>query len=210
MFFTERQPNCPNHRRWNWSYKTAWRKARLFKCSIVFLETDLESITDGFMDASINSSDIKKDLVALLPRLRRFALVLSQNSARADELVAQVCEQALLKAPFQDGKDRLDLRLFGAICSLWRTDIRLRKTVTDTVVPLRNAAVATEQTLKPAPSFALSAELAAAFLLCAVEGLTYREAAAVMATTENSIAETILAARRELGISLQALEERRA
>lgn len=170
---------------------------------------DLESVTDDFMDARTHSSDIKKDLVALLPRLRRFALVLSQNSAHADELVSKVCEQALLKAPFQDGKDRLDLRLFGAICSLWRTEIRQRKTVSDTVVALRNGG-STEQSLKATPAFALSAELAAAFLLCAVEGLSYREAAAVMATTESSIAETILAARRELGTSLQAAEERRA
>lgn len=160
------------------------------------------------MDARSNNSDIKRDLVALLPKLRRFALVLAQHSTRADELVSKVCEQALLKAPFQDGEDRLDLRLFGAICSLWRTDIRKKKSSGESTASLSNSA-GSPSTASGMP-IALSAELAAAFLLCAVEGLTYREAAAVMATTEDSIAETILAARRELAILIPAGAERKA
>ncbi|MFD1747614.1 sigma factor-like helix-turn-helix DNA-binding protein [Rhizobium helianthi] len=161
------------------------------------------------MDARSNSSDMKRDLVALLPRLRRFALVLTQNTARADELVSKVCEHALLKAPFQDGEDRLDLRLFGATCTLWRTDIRKKKPSCESAAALRGATAAPASAASGMP-VALSAELAAAFLLCAVEGLSYREAAAVMATTEDSIAETLLAARRELAILMPINAERKA
>lgn len=159
------------------------------------------------MDVKQNSTDIRRDLVSLLPRLRRFALVLTQNAAKADELVSKVCAQALLKAPFQDAEDRLDLRLFGAICSLWRTDIRKKKTQSETVVCLHSASTGVQSAATP---LALSAELAAAFLLCVVENLTYREAAAVMATTEDSIAETVLAARRELATVTASEAERRA
>ncbi|KQZ54524.1 hypothetical protein ASD54_04080 [Rhizobium sp. Root149] len=161
--------------------------------------------TKEFMDVKPNNTDIRRDLVSLLPRLRRFALVLAQNGAKADELVSKVCGQALLKAPFQDAEDRLDLRLFGAICSLWRTEIRKKKASNETVVCLHSAA-----TSSPQLPMILSAELAAAFLLCAVEELSYREAAAVMATTEDSIAETVLAARRELAIVTESEAERRA
>lgn len=159
------------------------------------------------MDVKPQSTDLRRELVSLLPRLRRFALVLTQNAAKADELVSKVCAQALLKAPFQDTEDRLDLRLFGATCSLWRTEIRKKKPSGETVVRLHPASSVSITSQLP---MILSAELAAAFLLCVVESLTYREAAAVMATTEDSIAETVLAARRELAIVTGDGAERRA
>ncbi len=43
------------------------------------------------------TTDIRRDLVGLLPRLRRFAITLAGETAAADELVQAVCLRAISK-----------------------------------------------------------------------------------------------------------------
>ena len=53
------------------------------------------------------SNQFKKDLVALVPRLRRFALSLSGNQSAADDLVQSASVKALKNEPqFRPGTRR--------------------------------------------------------------------------------------------------------
>ena len=43
--------------------------------------------------------DLRRSLVGLLPKLRRFAMTLACDAADADALVLQACERAIAKSP---------------------------------------------------------------------------------------------------------------
>lgn len=71
---------------------------------------------------------VGKQLIALLPNMRRFALSLCRNSAIADDLVQLACERALANAgSFQPGT-RFDAWIFRIIRNLWIDQVRRDKT----------------------------------------------------------------------------------
>jgi RNA polymerase sigma-70 factor (ECF subfamily) len=73
-------------------------------------------------------SGFAEDLVALLPRLRRFALSLTGLAVEADDLVQAACERALrARAQWTPGT-RLDSWVFRIMQNLWIDAIRKRKT----------------------------------------------------------------------------------
>jgi len=51
-------------------------------------------------------TDIRRDLVALLPRLRRFALTMATSASEADDLVREVCAKAIQKSHHWKGEGR--------------------------------------------------------------------------------------------------------
>jgi RNA polymerase sigma factor (sigma-70 family) len=66
------------------------------------------------------------ELVAMLPRLRRFAHTLSQNGTDADDLAQATVERALRsKAQWQQGT-RLDSWLYRIMRNLWIDTVRSR------------------------------------------------------------------------------------
>lgn len=71
------------------------------------------------MTQQIPSADIRRDLVALLPRLRRFALTLTGSEPEADELVRESCGHAIQKSHHWKGEGRLESWLFSLTRSLW-------------------------------------------------------------------------------------------
>ena len=73
-------------------------------------------------------SRFAEDLVALLPRLRRFALSLTGSVAEADDLVQAACERALRARDQWMPGTRLDSWVFRIIRNLWIDGIRKRKT----------------------------------------------------------------------------------
>jgi RNA polymerase sigma-70 factor, ECF subfamily len=73
-------------------------------------------------------SRFAEDLVALLPRLRRFALSLTGSVAEADDLVQAACERALRARDQWVPGTRLDSWVFRIIRNLWIDAIRKRKT----------------------------------------------------------------------------------
>lgn len=74
------------------------------------------------------SEKFKKDLVDLVPRLRRFALSLTGNQADADDLVQSACVKALKNADqFRPGT-RMDSWMYRIIQTLWIDDRRRAKT----------------------------------------------------------------------------------
>lgn len=67
---------------------------------------------------------IKRDMIALLPRLRAFARSLTRDPVRADDLVQQSCEKALRNlAGFTPGT-RLDSWMFRIMRNAWIDDRR--------------------------------------------------------------------------------------
>lgn len=65
------------------------------------------------------ASDFAHELVALLPRLRRFARALAGSADRADDLVQSACERALrARDTFQPGT-RLDAWMFRILRNVW-------------------------------------------------------------------------------------------
>jgi RNA polymerase sigma-70 factor (ECF subfamily) len=72
------------------------------------------------------STPFESDLIAMVPRLRRFAHALSQNGTDADDLAQATIERALRsKAQWQPGT-RLDSWLFRIMRNLWIDTVRSR------------------------------------------------------------------------------------
>lgn len=73
------------------------------------------------------ASHFAEELVALLPRLRRFALSLTGRADQADDLVQSACERALRAQDRWEPGTRLDSWMFCIIRNLWIDTIRRRK-----------------------------------------------------------------------------------
>jgi RNA polymerase sigma-70 factor, ECF subfamily len=72
-------------------------------------------------------SDFGDELVALLPRLRRFARSLTGQAEDADDLVQAALERALRSRSLWEPGTRLDAWIFRIMRNLWIDQIRHRK-----------------------------------------------------------------------------------
>jgi RNA polymerase sigma-70 factor (ECF subfamily) len=68
------------------------------------------------------------ELIATLPRLRRFALSLTGKADEADDLAQAACERALKAQAQWEPGSRLDAWLFRIAKNLWIDEIRKRRT----------------------------------------------------------------------------------
>ena len=72
-------------------------------------------------------SAFASELVALLPRLRRYAMTLTRSASEAEDLAQAACERALrAQARWQEGT-RLDAWLFSIARNLWIDQLRKRR-----------------------------------------------------------------------------------
>ena len=72
------------------------------------------------------SAGFSEQLVAVLPRLRRFARGLAGSAAEADDLVQAACERALARShQFQEGT-RFDSWMFRIVQTIWIDQLRAR------------------------------------------------------------------------------------
>src|SRR5918995_449409 len=83
-------------------------------------------------------SDFGNELVALLPRLRRFARSLTGQAEDADDLVQAAIERALRSQSLWEPGTRLDAWIFRIMKNLWIDKIRHRKVSGDRT-PLHDA-----------------------------------------------------------------------
>ena len=66
-----------------------------------------------------HQEDMRQQMLAFLPRLRRFARYLAGDAERGDELVQTACERGLKRqAQFRDGT-RLDSWMYWIIHTQW-------------------------------------------------------------------------------------------
>ena len=153
------------------------------------------------------STDIRRDLVALLPRLRRFALTLTGGAPEADELVRDVAGRAIQKSHHWKGEGRLENWLFSMMRSTWADEAKKRRRMDPDLVDVGCA----PESRKPS-NFVVSLPdgLASAFLLVDVEGFTYAEAAAILGIQPDLLATRLCAARLDLAAAGVRTSERRA
>jgi RNA polymerase sigma-70 factor (ECF subfamily) len=151
------------------------------------------------------SARFSDQLVAVLPRLRRFARGLTGSVADADDLVQAACERALTREhQFQEGT-RFDSWMFRIVQTIWIDQIRaqnVRKEEpeeeaehmgTDEPVRRVEARLALNEVriaLKELPP-----DQRAALLLVTVDGMSYKEAAAVAEVPVGTIMSRLARAR---------------
>ena len=131
---------------------------------------------------------VRGQLGELLPRLRRFARVITRNVHDADDLVQVAVEKALARAAQWRPESRLDSWMFGIMKNAWIDEIRSRRR-RDRVLAPEEAGLAVGDASADARDIALSVQVAMEKLpeeqrlavgLVLVEGLSYKEAAEVL------------------------------
>lgn len=149
---------------------------------------------------------ISEDIVALLPRLRRFARTITRNSTDADDLVQVAIERALLRtAQWQPGT-RLDSWLFRIMKNAWIDEVRARtrrgrlfapeeagEQVGVSYTQRQIDAMAVQQAMER-----LSEDQRMVVGLVLVEGLAYKEAAAVLEIPVGTLTSRLARAREIL------------
>jgi RNA polymerase sigma-70 factor, ECF subfamily len=170
--------------------------------SPVRLVSDRNPVSNRFSD----------QLIAVLPRLRRFARGLTGSAIEADDLVQAACERALAREhQFQEGT-RFDSWMFRIVQTIWIDQIRardVRKEDGDTAErlgsdePVRRveARLALDEVRRAVDR--LPTDQRIALLLVTVDGLSYKEAAEVVGVPVGTIMSRLARARIAL---LQQLE----
>lgn len=80
----------------------------------------------GFQEMASAADQIRADIVALLPRLRRFARALTGDTADADDVVQVAVERALMRLDQFQAGTRLDAWLFSIVRNAWIDETRSR------------------------------------------------------------------------------------
>ena len=155
------------------------------------------------------ASQFQRDLIAVVPKLRRFAMSLTGNAADGDDLVQSACEKALrAQDQFQAGT-RFDSWMYRIVQTLWLDDMRKRKVRGPSVDPADidigdegKAARLPEDRMMLAQAAAAMAALPeaqrATLSLVAIEGLSYKEAALVLDVPVGTVMSRLSRAREAL------------
>ncbi|MGL6208557.1 MAG: RNA polymerase sigma factor [Paracoccaceae bacterium] len=162
----------------------------------------------------------RRDLVALIPKLRRFARSLVGNVQDADDLVQAACEKALRNsAQFLPGT-RMDSWMYRIVQNLWLDDKRRNRTRGTTVDP-DDAYLSDEGKAAQLPEDRMMlAQVRAAMAtlpegqrevlsLIAIEGLSYKETAEVLDLPLGTVMSRLSRARDALLPKLGLSEGRR-
>jgi RNA polymerase sigma-70 factor (ECF subfamily) len=161
------------------------------------------------------SASFSDQLVAVLPRLRRFARGLTGSPVEADDLVQAACERALSRQEqFQEGT-RFDSWMFRIVQTIWIDQIRargVRKEESDesgmerlgSDEPVRRVEARLQLSEVREALNHLPDEQRAALMLVTVEGLSYKEAAEVAGVPIGTIMSRLARARIALQSQIDA------
>ncbi|TCU25353.1 RNA polymerase sigma-70 factor (ECF subfamily) [Rhizobium azibense] len=154
------------------------------------------------MRQPVTTIDIRRDLVGLLPRLRRFAMTLAGDAAAADDLVQAVCQRAVAKSQKWSSEGRLESWIYALARRQWSDDGRRRKVrpasksnVTDIRDAVRDRATAADTDAIHRMLAQMPEGISSLFLLVAVEGHSYQQAADIMGISASSVPAQLAAAR---------------
>ncbi|MEM9754351.1 MAG: RNA polymerase sigma factor [Pseudomonadota bacterium] len=162
------------------------------------------------------ASDLKADLIALLPRLRRFARSMTRSVPEADDLVQEACLRALARADQWDRGQPLDRWMFRITRNLWISEVRKRSVrLGQGHVPAEDsdelhstetgeAALATRDIAGRIA--ALPGELSSVLLAVSVEGYSYAEAAELFDIPIGTVMSRIYRARKSLAGLMDRVE----
>lgn len=164
------------------------------------------------MDASLDT--IRDQMVAQLPRLRRFALSLTGNNADADDLVQDTVERALINLHRWEPGTRLDSWMFRIAQNLFIDRARARKRRRSVVVELFQAAEAVSSDGVRAAELrmafsdlcraldTLSDDQRSVVALVLIDGMSYRDAADVLKIPIGTLTSRLARAREALSASV--------
>jgi RNA polymerase sigma-70 factor (ECF subfamily) len=153
---------------------------------------------------------IGSELVALLPRLRRFALTLTRQPSLADDLVQVACERALAHADQWSPGTRLDAWVFRILRNAWIDHVRHRRTdgLMDDVSDHEHKLVDGDSEDRILSRLTLAEvqraiaglpdEQREVLVLVCVEDLAYREAAEVLGVPIGTVMSRLARARRRI------------
>ena len=146
------------------------------------------------------------DLVALLPRLRRFGRAVTRNREDADDLVQIAVERALLRADQWQRGTKLDSWMFRIMKNAWIDEVRSRVRRSEVLAPEEagetigvstdDAQIARLSVQKAMSRLNDDQRLAVGLVL--VEGLSYSEAAEVLDIPIGTLTSRLARAREAL------------
>lgn len=159
-------------------------------------------------------TDIRSQIVALLPRLRRLARVLTRDIADADDLVQLTVERALMRMDQWRPGTRLDSWMFRIMKNAWIDESRARNRrgtvfaseeegaqVGDDGAGAMEARLSAREIERAIARLPEDQRLAVALVL--VEGLSYREAAEVLEVPQGTLTSRLFRGRAALMADLQ-------
>ena len=157
----------------------------------------------------------ERDLLALLPRLRRFARSLTRDGADADDVLQVAVERALkARLQWQPGT-RLDAWMMKIVRNCWIDEVRSRTRRSETFVPEEAGAgtgVPAHEDIERRAELmdvakamdSLSPEQREVIALVLVEGLAYREAAELLEIPIGTLTSRLTRGRIALAQRLEA------
>lgn len=162
------------------------------------------------------TDSIREEMVALLPRLRRFAYSLSGTLDDADDLVQASCERALARLDqFRPGT-RLDSWMFRIIQTVWidrmRAHSKRSMIIDDGIVNMipHDARIHEQTEARGALDLirkeihVLTEDQRLVISLVAVDGMSYQEAADVLDVPVGTVMSRLARARKKLASLLDA------
>ena len=168
--------------------------------------------------------DLRRGIVELLPRLRRFSYALTGDADKGDELVQEACARALAGLDQWRPGTRLDSWMFKIAHNLWRDHKRASKvrgtqvSVDDALeLPGEDGRDVVESRLTLSRVLEAMAKLPenqqVLIALVCVDGLSYKDAAAILGIPMGTVMSRLARARRTLyemaGESLENVESER-
>ena len=146
------------------------------------------------------------ELTALLPRLRRFARLVTRQREDADDLVQTAVERSLMRADQWQQGTKLDSWMFRIMKNAWIDEVRARARRSEVLLPEEageqvGVASNDQQIDRLAIQKAMSQlgdEQRLAIGLVLVEGLAYKEAAAVLEIPIGTLTSRIARGRETL------------
>ena len=158
------------------------------------------------MNTSETPENVHDQLVALLPRLRRFARNLTRDPHDADDLVQLSLERALTRIEQWRSDARLDSWMFKIIRNAWIDEVRSRGRRAKIFLDAEAGEKVGEDTVERDGNLMsvhsamakLPEEQRMAASLVLVEGLPYREAADVLGIPIGTLTSRLARAREAL------------
>ena len=165
-----------------------------------------------------SSQNVRNEIAALLPRLRRFGRTLARHREDADDLVQIAVERALTRTEQWQPGTRLDSWMFRIMQNAWIDETRARERRGQTFVAEEEGdqvgicttdaqvdAIAVRKAVAQ-----LNDDQRAAVGLVLVEGLPYKEAADVLGVPIGTLTSRLARARETLQALLGGVEGARA
>ena len=164
------------------------------------------SVVHAVRDATNDA--VRREMVALLPRLRRFAAALTGNLTEADDLVQDTVERALRNLDRWEPGTRLDSWMYRIAQNHWIDTVRAKRRrpivsgdPPEAAISIDGARVA-EARLTFADTCRALGELPedqrATVALVLIEGLSYRETADILGVPIGTVTSRLARARETL------------